>query len=264
MGTHTDPILADDQLETPVVADVTTDAAAETAEPADAPEADAEGKGEAGPKKLISLRVANDDLELAKTLAADLGIGYQTLLNQLIHDGLVSKREDVKYERLVAQLRGTLPELKLAQDILDAPAVKAARELLSNPAVKAAEALVDSPAAKAAQNFADEVAKNPTVKQVKDFGITSYAKAAEDFSASPLAKALKDLAENPTVKAAQELAENTGAKVVRDVSNSPIGRLSRELATAAGMPVPAQGDELKELTKAVDEIRDALKKANLL
>lgn len=263
MGTHTDPILAEDQLDAPVAADAPT-IEAEGPEAAEA-EADAEGKaGEAGPKKLISLRVANDDLELAKALAADLGLGYQTLLNQLIHDGLVSKREDVKYQRLIAQLRGTLPELKLAQDLLDSPAVKQARELLSNPAVKAAEALVDSPAAKAAQNFADEVAKNPTVKQVKEFGISSYAKAAEDFSGSPLAKALKDLAENPTVKAAQELAENTGAKVVRDVSNSPFGRLSRELANAAGVAVPAQGDELKELTKAVDEIRDALKKANLL
>lgn len=261
MGTHTDPIVTDEQLDATVPSIEATAEATETAEPI---ETEVEGKGETGPKKLISLRVANDDLELAKTLAGELNLGYQTLLNQLIHDGLVSKQEDLKYQRLVANLRGTLPELKLAQDLLESPAVKAARELLQNPAVKAAEALVDSPAAKAAQNFADEVGKNPAVKQVKEFGINTYAKAAEDFSASPLAKALKDLAENPTVKAAQELAENTGSKVVRDVSNSPIGRLSRELANVAGVPVPAQGDELKELTKAVDEIRDALKKANLL
>jgi hypothetical protein len=219
---------------------------------------------EGGAKKLISLRVAPEDLELAKSLAPEFEVGYQTLLNQIIHRGLRDAQAEVKTRQLVAQLQSSLPALQSARELLDTPAVKAAQELLSNPAVKAAQELMNNPVLKAAQGFADEVAKNPAVQQVRDFSVNSYHKAAEELSASPLAKALKDLAEAPALKAAQELAETTSAKLVRDVSNSPVGRFSRELAQAAGVPVPAPGEELQQLNKAVDEIRDALKKARLM
>lgn len=219
---------------------------------------------DAGAKKLISLRVAQEDLDLAKSLAPEFEVGYQTLMNQIIHRGLLDAQAEIKTRQLVAQLQSSLPALQSARDLLETPAVKAAQELLANPAVKAAQELMNNPVLKAAQGFADEVAKNPAVQQVRDFGVNSYNKAAEELVASPLAKALKDLAEAPAIKAAQELAETTSAKLVRDVSNSPVGRFSRELAQAAGVPVPAPGEELQQLNKAVDEIRDALKKAKLM
>lgn len=189
-------------------------------------------------KKAISLRVATDDLDLAKDLASDLNIGYQTLLNQIIHDGLLDKQHQLRYEKLVTTIRASLPELKAAQDLLETPAVKAAKDLLENPAVRAAQQLVDHPATKAASQFADQVAHNPTFVQLKG----AYDRAAGDLQNSALARAIKDLAENPAVKAASELAESTQAKLQRDLHDTPVGRLSREL----------------------EELKTALKQANLL
>lgn len=250
------PTIEAEEATTPPAAEVPVEETVEVEE---------EGAGtEGGAKKLISLRVAQEDLDLAKALAPEFEVGYQTLLNQIIHRGLRDAQAEVKTRQLVAQLQSSLPALQSARELLETPAVKAAQELLSNPAVKAAQELMNNPMLKAAQGFADEVAKNPAVQQVRDFGVNSYQKAAEELSASPLAKALKDLAEAPALKAAQELAETTSAKLVREVSNSPVGRFSRELAQAAGVPVPAPGEELQQLNKAVDEIREALKKAKLM
>jgi hypothetical protein len=210
------------------------------------------------------LRVASDDLERAKAIAADLGIGYQTLLNQVIHLGLAQAQADMHYRRAVAELKSSIPALGSAQALLDSPAVKGARELLADPAVKAAHELMASPAVKAAQEFAEGVANHQAVQQVRDFGTSSFARASEELAKSPISAALKQWLESPAVRSAQAFAESTSAKVVQDVSNSPAARISRELALAAGLNVPAPGEELNELKKAVDEIRDSLKKAKLM
>ncbi|HEY9722949.1 MAG TPA: hypothetical protein V6D47_13135 [Oscillatoriaceae cyanobacterium] len=238
----------------------------------DAPEHEAheaetgEKLAETSPKKAISLRLSVEDLNLAKDLAAELNIGYQTLLCQLIHDGLQSEQETLKVRKLVSQIRASLPDLKAAQELLNSPAVKSAQAVLADPAVKAAEQLVNSPAVKAAQELAKDVANNPTVQKVRDFGTTSYTKAAEELANSPVAKMLKDLTNNPTFKAAQELAESTSAKIAHDWANSPAGRFSREISASAAEATAElrNSDEVKDLTKAVREIQETLKKANLM
>jgi predicted DNA binding CopG/RHH family protein len=47
--------------------------------------------------KAISIRLPVNDLELAKQLAEHMGIGYQTLIRTLLHEGL--KRHDQKTTR---------------------------------------------------------------------------------------------------------------------------------------------------------------------
>lgn len=209
-----------------------------------------------GIKKAISLRVALEDLELARELGGELEIGYQVLLNQLIHDGLQAKKQDVEYGRLVARIRASLGELKAAQDLAGSPAVKAAQELLASPAIKAAQNLLESPAVKAAQDAA-----NAPLQKVKDFGASSASKAAEEFANSPLAKAIKDLTSSPAFQTAQELATSTGAKLQREWEKSPGGRLADAILHGKdGAPSP----ELVDLNKAVQDIQDALKKAGLM
>jgi predicted DNA binding CopG/RHH family protein len=43
--------------------------------------------------KPISIRLATGDIERAKELARAKGIGYQTLLRMLVHEGLSSVRK---------------------------------------------------------------------------------------------------------------------------------------------------------------------------
>lgn len=47
------------------------------------------------PSQPIKLRIPNQDLSLAKKLAACKGIGYQTFLKMLIHEGLVREENKV-------------------------------------------------------------------------------------------------------------------------------------------------------------------------
>jgi predicted DNA binding CopG/RHH family protein len=215
------------------------------------------GKGEAS-KKAISLRLAIEDLSLAKELAQELDLGYQVLLNQVIHEGLGDRQKDLEYRKLVERFRTSLTELKAAQDLANSPAVKAAQELLSTPAIKAAQDLLSAPAVKAAQ----EAVSGP-IQKVRDFGTTSANKAAEEFAQSPLAKAIKELTNSSTFIAAQELANSTGAKLQREWEKSPGGRLAgaiREAAESHGQ----KPNELGDLTKAVQDIQVALKKAGLM
>lgn len=227
--------------------------------PADLNGADAddatEGKADS-PKKAISLRVAVEDLELARELAQELELGYQVLLNQIIHQGLTERRQDLEYARLVTRFRTSLSELKAAQDLVGSPAVKAAQELLSSPAIKAAQDLLDSPAIKAAQ----EAVSGP-IQKVRDFSASTATKASEDFATSPLGRAIHDLTQAPAFQAAQDLAKGTGEKLQREWEKSPGGRLAGAIRDAAQASKP---EELADLTKAVKDIQDALKKAGLL
>jgi predicted DNA binding CopG/RHH family protein len=222
----------------------------EEEEPATPEEAKQEGA-----KKAISLRVAVADLELARELAEELEIGYQVLLNQLIHDGLADRRQDREYRQLVERFRASITELKAAQDLVSSPAVKAAKELLDSPAIKAAQDLLNAPAVKAAQ---DAVATQ--TQKVREFGASAGTKAAEDFAASPLAKAIKDLTTSPAWLAAQDLATGTTAKLQREWEKSPAGRL----ADAVRLAADPKGDQLAELNRTVKDMQDALKKAGLL
>lgn len=220
---------------------------------------------ETSAKKAISLRVPLEDLALAKELAAELGLGYQTLLNQLISDGLKSTREDLKFRKLVERIKGQLPELKVAEELAHSPAVKAAQELLNSPAVKGAQELLASPAVKAAQ----EIANSEAIAKVREFGQARATKAAQELADSPLGKLLKEFTETPGFKAAQELANTTSQKLAREWVNSPGGRLARELVSSAvegtqKLAGDTKSEELSKLSQAVSEMQAALKKANLL
>ncbi len=46
-----------------------------------------------GPSKAISLRLLHEDIERAKALANQKGLGYQTLLKRVIHEGLLREEE---------------------------------------------------------------------------------------------------------------------------------------------------------------------------
>jgi hypothetical protein len=218
---------------------------------------DETSKSEGG-KKAISLRLAVEDLTLAKELALELDLGYQVLLNQVIHDGLGDRQQDLVYRKLVERFRTSITELKAAQDLANSPAVKAAQELLSSPAIKAAQDLLGAPAVKAAQ----EAVSGP-IQKVRDFGTASANKAADDFAQSPLARAIKDLTASEAFLAAQQLASSTGAKLQREWEKSPGGRLAGAIRDVTGAPT-AKADEVSDLNKAVQDIQAALKKAGLM
>src|SRR5687767_1648941 len=73
-------------------------------------------------KKLISLRLPQEDLAHAKALAEELKLGYQTLLNQVIHDGLAQREAQLKVEKLTETLKTSVPALSAAQELANSPA----------------------------------------------------------------------------------------------------------------------------------------------
>lgn len=225
---------------------------------------DADGRTDAK-KQPISLRLSVEDLALAKELAGQLNMGYQVLLNELIHEGLKHRQDDLKVRKLVAQLKASLPEMKAAQELLNSPAVKTAQDLLNNPAVKQAQELVSSPAIKAAQELAG-LASNPTVLKVKEFGSNTAAKASQELANSKLAKMFNDMTTSEAFKTVQELATSTQAKLSREWDQSPAGRLANELAKTANEASEkvAATPEMKDLAASIEEIKQALKKANLM
>ncbi|MFN3432306.1 MAG: hypothetical protein ACK46X_20450, partial [Candidatus Sericytochromatia bacterium] len=89
-------------------------------------------------KKLISLRVPQEDLAQAKALAEELKLGYQTLLCEIIHEGLAHRAAQGRLLKLAENIRGTVPGLS-AQELAHAPVVKAAQDLLNTPALKSAQ-----------------------------------------------------------------------------------------------------------------------------
>lgn len=207
-------------------------------------------------KKLISLRVTEDDIAQAKALAEDLKVGYQTLLCELIHDGLAQREAQVRLHKLTESLKlsfpavsaeelANSPAVKAAHELLNSPAVKSAQELVSSPVVKAAQELSNSPQFKAAQDFANTTTANfnalPAVQAARDLATTQHARMMQDFTASPAFKAAESMMASLTVKAAE-------------------GAETSEGATAE----PASPLEFKQLSQAVNDIQAALKKAGLL
>lgn len=230
-----------------------------------------EGELEAGEakksKKLISLRVPQEDLAQAKALAEDLKLGYQTLLCEIIHEGLAHRAAQQRLVKLAENIRGTVPGLSPEQ-LANAPVVKAAQDLLNTPALKNAQDLVSSPVVKLAQ----DLAANPQVKAAQEFANTTAKKAeadlnkaAADFTALPAvqavqatsAKLLQDLTASPAFKAAEEL--------VAKVKSNKAGETAAEAPVAAekaGSPISAE--EFLQLANAVEDIKRALKNNGML
>jgi predicted DNA binding CopG/RHH family protein len=213
-------------------------------------------------KKLISLRVAQEDLAQAKALAEDLKVGYQTLLLEIIHDGLVHRAAQQRLVKLAENIRGTVPGLS-AEQLANAPVVKAAQDLLNTPAVKSAQELVSSPVIKLAQ----DLAANPQVKAAQEFANTTAKKAeadlnkaAADFTALPAvqavqatsAKLLSDLTASSAFKAAEDLVAKvkSGHKPAVEGAEAPV-------AEKTGSAISTE--EFLQLANAVEEIKRALK-----
>jgi len=226
--------------------------------------------GDAGPdgqdagRKAISLRMPVEDLARAKAIAEKLDTGYQTLLLEIIRDGLAEREVSLKMQQLVTVVQQSLPELKVmsAEELVNAPAVQVAQEFVALPAIKAAQALIESPAFKAAQ----DLAQSPAAVKVRDFGTQSANKAAEGLASSPIGKAVQELVESPTIKAAQELASSATAKWADDWARSPGGRLAKAIVQPAQAYVDeaVQSPQLAQLNQAVKDMQQALKQAGLL
>lgn len=218
-------------------------------------------------KKLISLRVPQEDLAQAKALAEELKLGYQTLLCEIIHEGLAHRAAQGRLLKLAENIRGTVPALS-AQELAHAPVVKAAQDLLNTPALKSAQELVSSPVVKLAQ----DLAANPSVKAAQEFANTTAKKAEADLN-----KAAADFNNLPAVQAVQA----TSAKLLTDIAATPAFKAAEELVAKvkAGKPAAEAGDapatetkvpsgisaeEFLQLSNAVDEIKKALKNNGML
>jgi predicted DNA binding CopG/RHH family protein len=231
-----------------------------------------EGELEAGEakksKKLISLRVPQEDLAQAKALAEELKLGYQTLLCEIIHEGLAHRAAQQRLVKLAESIRGTVPGLS-SEQLANAPVVKAAQDLLNTPAIKNAQDLVSSPVVKLAQ----DLAANPQVKAAQEFANTTAKKAeadlnkaAADFTALPAvqavqatsAKLLQDLTASPAFKAAEEIV----AKVKANKAGEAAPDATAASAEKAGSPISAE--EFLQLANAVEDIKRALKNNGML
>jgi predicted DNA binding CopG/RHH family protein len=218
-------------------------------------------------KKLISLRVPQEDLAQAKALAEDLKLGYQTLLCEIIHEGLAHRAAQQRLLKLAENIRGTVPGLTTTQELANAPVVKAAQDLLNTPALKSAQELVSSPVVKLAQ----DLAANPQVKAAQEFANTTAKKAEADLN-----KAVADFNALPAVQSVQA----TSAKLLTDITATPAFKAAEELvAKVKASQTPADGVEAKadakvpsgisaeeflQLSNAVDEIKRALKNNGML
>ena len=213
-------------------------------------------------KKLISLRLPQEDLAEAKALAEELKIGYQTLLCQIIHEGLAHRAAQQRVLKLAETIRGTVPGLT-PEELANTPAVKAAQELLNSPALKNAQELVSSPVVKLAQ----DVAANPQVKAAQEFANTTATKAkadldkaASEFNALPAvqalnatsAKLLQDFTASPAFKAAEEM-----------VASLKVGKAA-EAAKPAEKSSAISSEEFQQLANAVEDIKRALKNTAML
>jgi predicted DNA binding CopG/RHH family protein len=235
---------------------------AEEATAADEQETEAGKKS----KKLISLRVPQEDLAQAKALAEELKLGYQTLLCEIIHEGLAHRAAQQRLVKLADSIRGTVPGLSAAE-LANAPVVKAAQELLNTPAVKSAQELVSSPVVKLAQ----DLAANPQVKAAQEFANTTAKKAeadlnkaAQDFNALPAvqavqatsAKLLQDLTASPAFKAAEELVAKVKVSKLGAEAEAPVA------TEKAGSAISTE--EFLQLANAVEDIKRALKNNGML
>lgn len=241
-GTHTL------ETEAPAIeAEETVEAAFTATEPEAAESADdAESTTKDKSKKLISLRVPLEDLGRAKVLAEELRMGYQTLLLQIINEGLNQHEAQNRIRKLSENIKSSLPHVN-AEELANSPAVKAAKELLEHPTVKAAQELVS----------------NPVLKATEELKGNAQLKAAQDFAN---AKA-QELASSPAVQTVQALASTTTAKVIEDFASSPAFKSAEHLIATVKEKAAAQGhesEELKQLSKSVADIQAALKKAGLL
>lgn len=217
-------------------------------------------------KKLISLRVPQEDLAQAKALAEELKLGYQTLLCELIHEGLAHRAAQQRLVKLAENIRGTVPGLS-ANELANAPVVKAAQDLLNSPALKNAQDLVSSPVVKLAQ----DLATNPQVKAAQEFANTTAKKAEADLN-----KAAADFNALPAVQAVQA----TSAKLLQEITGSSAFKAAEELV-AKVKPAKAEGEvteakvaekvgsgisaeEFLQLSNAVNDIQKALKNNGML
>lgn len=239
---------------------------------ADEPVGADEAETEAGKKskKLISLRVPQEDLAQAKALAEELKLGYQTLLCEIIHEGLAHRAAQQRLVKLAENIRGTVPGLSSAE-LANAPVVKAAQDLLNTPALKNAQDLVSSPVVKLAQ----DLAANPQVKAAQEFANTTAKKAEADLN-----KAVADFNALPAVQTVQA----TSAKLLQEITASSAFKAAEELV-AKVKPVKAEAkaetdeaepkaadkvqtgisaEEFLQLSNAVNEIKRALKQNGML
>ena len=217
-------------------------------------------------KKLISLRVPQEDLAQAKALAEELKLGYQTLLCESIHEGLAHRAAQQRLVKLAENIRGTVPGLS-AQELAHAPVVKAAQDLLNTPAIKSAQDLVSSPVVKLAQ----DLAANPSVKAAQEFANTTAKKAEADLN-----KAVADFNALPAVQTVQA----TSAKLLQEITASSAFKAAEELVakvkpakaedeavepkTAEKVPTGISAEEFLQLSNAVNEIKRALKNNGML
>lgn len=240
--------------ETPDVEPTTAETEPPVQEWSDEPEAGEEATSEESPKgtakKLISLRLPLEDLGRARVLAEELRIGYQTLLCQIINEGLTQAEAQARIRKLSESIKGSLPSINAAEELANSPAVKAAQELLNHPTVKAAQELVSSPVVKAAE----ELKGSPQFK------------AAQDLANAPAGWA-RDIAATPAMQTVQALASTTTAKVIQDFAASPAFKSAESLIAtvkAKAEAAPAESAELKQLTQAVADMQAALRKAGLM
>lgn len=216
-------------------------------------------------KKLISLRVPQEDLAQAKALAEELKLGYQTLLCELIHEGLAHRSAQQRLVKLAENIRGTVPGLS-SHELANAPVVKAAQDLLNSPALKNAQELVSSPVVKLAQ----DLAANPQVKAAQEFANTTAKKAEADLN-----KAAADFNALPAVQAVQA----TSAKLLQEITGSNAFKAAEDLvakvkhakdgdvtepkaAEKVGSGISAE--EFLQLSNAVNDIQRALKNNGML
>jgi predicted DNA binding CopG/RHH family protein len=255
-GTHKSTLEVETPAAPSIEAEETVQAAAPAAETFESTETESaeseetEGAAKDKTKKLISLRVPLEDLGRAKVLAHELRIGYQTLLLQIINDGLNQQEAQNRVKKLTENIKSSLPSLKAAEELANSPAVQAAKDLLEHPTVKAAQELVS----------------NPVLKAAEDLKGNAQLKAAQDFANARA----QELAHLPAVQTVQALASTTTAKMIEDFAGSQAFKSAESLlASVKEKAAQHQADgvaseELKALSKSVEDIQAALKKAGLL
>ncbi|MFP5502819.1 MAG: hypothetical protein ACLGIN_10040 [Candidatus Sericytochromatia bacterium] len=212
-----------------------------------------EGEETSKAKKLISLRLPLEDLGRAKALAEELRMGYQTLLCQIINEGLKQQEAQLRLKNLTESIKGSMPALKTAEELASSPAVKAAQDLLNSPAVKAAQELVSSPVVKAAE----ELKGNPQFKAAQE--------RAQELANTP-ANWARELVASPTVQTVQALANGANAKVIQEFAGSPAFKSAEALVASVKAQAEAgqSSEELQKLNQAVADIQNALRKAGLM